>query len=759
MPEVLEKALGGKPEDGTPIMKSDYTDDFKFGEVWVAVKDDTLFKFDASDKNNTEVKTFSLVKGDEMFVDITATSIALVLKHEENNIVICRGTNTMNRFFGEFASKINTSLNGESGENNDTQEEAPHGGHGGPRGPHGPHGPQGGGGTQGDCCPKCGRPYKDATRVCPHCFDKKGILKRLLSYTWKYKGYVIAIIIFTLISALLQVISPYLQGTAFFDQVLKDGHIHYGRIFELVGVLVILQLLSTLLTIIYGRANSKFANEVVYDLKTDVFSSMQRLSIKYFTDKETGALMTRVNSDAEEVQWFMLDGVPYLIVNIMKLIGIAVIMMIIKPSITLLILIPVPFIVLFFYKYMPVFHKMYSKSFRKRSDMTSRMNDSFTAVRVVKAFGKEETENKSFSVSSRGFSDVQAEIQTKAGTVFPFVGLAMWSGSLFIYILGGIMIMTGKMEFGTLTSFVGYVGMIYGPLEWMTNTVQKLTAALNSANRIFEIIDAKSIITEAEEAKVIEDFKGEITFENVNFSYVPNRPVLKDISFKVAPGEHIGIVGPSGAGKSTLINLVARLYDTDSGVIKFDGIDIRELSLKWLHDQVGTVLQDTYLFTGTVFDNIAYTKPDATPDEVIEAAKMADAHDFIMKMDDGYDTWIGTGGKGLSGGERQRLSLARAILKKPKILILDEATSAVDTQTELHIQKALQALSQGRTTFNIAHRLSTLRNADRLIVIENGNLVEIGTHAEIYAMEGVYYKLYQIQKDALKMRGLEEANS
>lgn len=759
MPEVLEKALGGKPEDGTPIMKSDYTDDFKFGEVWVAVKDDTLFKFDASDKNNTEVKTFSLVKGDEMFVDITATSIALVLKHEENNIIICRGTNTMNRFFGEFASKINTSLNGESGENNDTQEEAPHGGHGGPRGPHGPHGPHGGGGPQGDCCPKCGRPYKDATRVCPHCFDKKGILKRLLSYTWKYKGYVIAIIIFTLISALLQVISPYLQGTAFFDQVLKDGHIHYGRIFELVGVLVILQLLSTLLTIIYGRANSKFANEVVYDLKTDVFSSMQRLSIKYFTDKETGALMTRVNSDAEEVQWFMLDGLPYLIVNIMKLIGIAVIMMIIKPSITLLILIPVPFIVLFFYKYMPVFHKMYSKSFRKRSDMTSRMNDSFTAVRVVKAFGKEETENKSFAVSSRGFSDVQAEIQTKAGTVFPFVGLAMWSGSLFIYILGGIMIMTGKMEFGTLTSFVGYVGMIYGPLEWMTNTVQKLTAALNSANRIFEIIDAKSIITEAEEAKVIEDFKGEITFENVNFSYVPNRPVLKDISFKVAPGEHIGIVGPSGAGKSTLINLVARLYDTDSGVIKFDGIDIRELSLKWLHDQVGTVLQDTYLFTGTVFDNIAYTKPDATPDEVIEAAKMADAHDFIMKMDDGYDTWIGTGGKGLSGGERQRLSLARAILKKPKILILDEATSAVDTQTELHIQKALQALSQGRTTFNIAHRLSTLRNADRLIVIENGNLVEIGTHAEIYAMEGVYYKLYQIQKDALKMRGLEEANS
>ena len=589
--------------------------------------------------------------------------------------------------------------------------------------------------------------------------DKMSLVKRLFSYAWKYKGYIIAIVFFTLISALLQVVTPYIHGTVFFDQVLKEGHSHYGKIFELVGFLIVLQFISTFVTIIYGRANSKFANEVVYDLKTDVFSSMQRLSIKYFTDKETGALMTRVNSDAEEVQWFMLDGIPFLIVNIMKLLGIAAIMMVIKPSITLMILIPVPFIILFFYKFMPKFHRLYSKSFRKRSDMTARMNDSFTAVRVVKAFGKEETENKSFAVTSRDFGDTQAEIQTKSGTVFPLVSLAMWSGSMFIYVMGGLLIISGKMGFGTLTSFVGYVGMIYGPLEWMANTVQKLTAALNSANRIFEIIDAESVIAEKENPKIIKDFKGEITFENVDFSYVPNRPVLKDISFKAAAGEHIGIVGPSGAGKSTLINLIARLYDTDSGTIKFDGIDIRELSLKWIHDQVGTVLQDTYLFMGTVFDNIAYTKPDATPDEVINAAKMANAHDFIMKMEDGYDTWIGTGGKGLSGGERQRISLARAILKKPKILILDEATSAVDTQTELHIQRALEMLSKGRTTFNIAHRLSTLRNADRLIVIENGNLVEMGTHAEIYALEGVYFKLYQIQKDALKMRGLEEADS
>ena len=751
LPEKLELAMGGKPEGDFNGVKTDYTDDFKFGEVWLAVKDKKLYKY-----CDDVVDVFDIKEGDELFVDVAATSVSLVLKREEEQKLICRGTNTVNRFLGEFAGKVNKELNGENFEMPEG-ENAPHGGRGGHR--RGGHGGPGDHGGNGDCCPKCGRPYKDATRTCPHCMDKMSLVKRLFSYAWKYKGYIIAIVFFTLISALLQVVTPYIHGTVFFDQVLKEGHPHYGKIFELVGFLIVLQFISTFVTIIYGRANSKFANEVVYDLKTDVFSSMQRLSIKYFTDKETGALMTRVNSDAEEVQWFMLDGIPFLIVNIMKLLGIAAIMMVIKPSITLMILIPVPFIILFFYKFMPKFHRLYSKSFRKRSDMTARMNDSFTAVRVVKAFGKEETENKSFAVTSRDFGDTQAEIQTKSGTVFPLVSLAMWSGSMFIYVMGGLLIISGKMGFGTLTSFVGYVGMIYGPLEWMANTVQKLTAALNSANRIFEIIDAESVIAEKENPKIIKDFKGEITFENVDFSYVPNRPVLKDISFKAAAGEHIGIVGPSGAGKSTLINLIARLYDTDSGTIKFDGIDIRELSLKWIHDQVGTVLQDTYLFMGTVFDNIAYTKPDATPDEVINAAKMANAHDFIMKMEDGYDTWIGTGGKGLSGGERQRISLARAILKKPKILILDEATSAVDTQTELHIQRALEMLSKGRTTFNIAHRLSTLRNADRLIVIENGNLVEMGTHAEIYALEGVYFKLYQIQKDALKMRGLEEADS
>lgn len=705
-------------------VKSDLTDDFSFGNVWLYMDGKTLCKIHGETKfiYDTENDT-------EFYIDILPSSVALIMKNGENEKVICHATNSLSRNLGEFAQKANHYIKEGYPDIERFREKFPEEG----RSSH--------------------EENKDKTPD----IDRRGVLKRLLKYAMQYKKYIAAIFIFIIISSLLSIAAPYIHGTVFFDQVLKKGHPHYGKIFELTAVLTALQLVSTLFTIIYGRANSRFANEVVYNMRTDVFSSMQRLSIKYFTDKETGALMTRVNSDAEEIQWFMLDGIPFFIINILKIISIAVIMISMQPSIAALIMIPGPFILLFFRKYMPKFNKMYSRNFRRRSDMTSRMNDSFTAVRVVKAFGKEKTENNSFSRVSRLFADSQADIQRKSGTIFPLVSLSMWMGSLFIYIIGGILIINGKMGFGTLTSFVGYVGMIYSPLEWLANTVHQFASALNSANRIFEIIDAESEIKESENPKVIKDFKGEVRFEHVNFSYIPNRMVLKDISFTAAAGEHIGIVGSSGAGKSTLINLIARLYDTDSGTIYFDGTDIKELSLKWLHEQIGTVLQDTYLFMGTVYDNIAYTKPDASPDEVINAAKMADAHDFIMKMDDGYDTWIGTGGKGLSGGERQRISLARAILKKPKILILDEATSAVDTQTELHIQKALEILSKGRTTFNIAHRLSTLRNADRLIVIDNGNLVEMGTHAEIFALEGVYFKLYQIQKDALKMRGLQEA--
>jgi len=464
--------------------------------------------------------------------------------------------------------------------------------------------------------------------------------------------------------------------------------------------------------------------------------------------------MTRVNEDANNVQWFFHDGLPYIIVNAINIIGVAVFMFTINPQLTAIVLLPAPFVYLFFKTYLPKFYSMFGKYHRKNAKMNSRMNDSFAGLRVVKAFGKEKIETTAFAEASFGFSKVGQNIGTTASTVFPIVGLIMWLGSLTIYIFGGLQIIKGNMLFGDITTMVGYAGMIYGPLQWFANLMQTWAGAMNSANRIFEIIDAVPTVREISEPVIIENYEGHIVLKDVSFSYEPNKPVLNSVSLDVKPGEVIGIVGHSGAGKSTLINLITRLYDVEEGSISIDGHNVRDLSLNDLKNNIGIVLQDTFLFIGSVGENVAYGKPEASMGEIIAAAKAAYAHDFIMKLPDGYDTMIGAGGHGLSGGERQRLAIARAILKNPKILILDEATSSVDTQTESQIQQALSKLSKGKTTFNIAHRLSTLRDADRLIVLENGKIVEAGTHDELNNLKGVYYKLYQIQKEALKIKGI-----
>lgn len=313
----------------------------------------------------------------------------------------------------------------------------------------------------------------------------------------------------------------------------------------------------------------------------------------------------------------------------------------------------------------------------------------------------------------------------------------------------------GQFSYGQLITFVGYLGMLQGPMDFFSHVFQWWAGSMNSAQRIFEIIDSQPEIVESESPLQVR-LKGDIELRHVNFSYEPNKPVLQDVSFSIRAGEMLGIVGRSGAGKSTLVNLISRLYDADSGQILLDGVDIRELSFSSLRGAVAMVSQETYIFMGTVAENIAYARPDATRDEIVEAAIAASAHPFICRLPDGYDTVIGAGGRNLSGGERQRLSIARAILANPQILVLDEATASVDTETERSIQASLDQLVKGRTTISIAHRLSTLRGADRLIVLDNGRVAESGTHAELVAQKGIYYKLLQLQSKALAMRGVGE---
>lgn len=607
-------------------------------------------------------------------------------------------------------------------------------------------------------CEKCGKALKPReTKLCGKCLDKKKVFMRLLSYSKQYRLRIFVVLLLLLLASGMQVLYPYVSGKLYMDEVLNPTGKYYGMVLQIVLVMIGVQAATLFLNALSGRFNAKFAADVIYRLKTDTFQAMQKLSIKFFTDRETGNLMTRINNDSEEVQWFFIDGLPYMIYNIANLVGAVVLMFAMSTVVSLLVMIPVPFICLFLQHFMPKFHKMHKKSHHRRSDMNSRMNDSFTGVKVVKAFGKEEREVESFARTSRDFAEVEKKISMTAETLFPATHLLMWLGSLGIYIFGGIQILKGNILFGNLTAMLSYVEMMYNPMHWFTQLIRNFSRAMQAANRVFEVMDSVSSVPEKEHPIELPQVNGEVRLEKVCFSYEPNVPILTDISFTAKPGEVIGVVGHSGAGKSTLINLITRLYDVDSGAISIDGVNVKDLSFECLRKNIGMVLQDTYLFIGTVTANIAYAKPAATMEEIIAAAKEACAHDFIMNLPDGYDTFIGGGGQGLSGGERQRLALARAILKNPRILILDEATSAVDTKTEMDIQNAMEKFSRGRTTFNIAHRLSTLRNADRLIVIDGGKLAECGTHQELCQIEeGAYRRLYNIQKEALKVRGIED---
>lgn len=606
-------------------------------------------------------------------------------------------------------------------------------------------------------CPKCGLMYPDSNRkICPKCLDKRSIFLRVLSFVPRYKVQIAAILVLMFLSSALSLINPYIGGNVFFDKILNPEGEYHGRILEFVLIAVGVQLIHIVLSIIYSRINAGMTAQVIYDLKTDVFSAMQKLSLSFFSNKQTGTLMTRVNNDATHLQYFFHDGLPFFIVNLVTLIGITVVMMLINWKLALLVLVPVPVIIYVVKTIYPMLWTLLSKRYRSSSTMNALINDTLTGMRVVKAFGKEQSEVRRFENANDNVYSVNVDLGKMNSTAFPFLHYIMGIGGLIVWGVGGWQVVNGTMTFGTLVTFTGYLAQIYGPLTFMTNIVDWWSNCMNSAHRIFEVIDAVPEVSESPNPVRIPDMKGRVTFRDVTFSYEPNKPVLRDINIDVKAGEMIGIVGRSGAGKSTIANLISRLYDVEEGEILIDGINIKNIALRDLHSQIGMVLQETFLFTGTIAENIAYAKPDADMEEIINAAKIANAHDFIMKLPDGYDTIIGRRGYNMSGGERQRVSIARAVLLNPKILILDEATASVDTETEGLIQEALERLIKGRTTFSIAHRLSTLRNADRLMVLESGKVVELGTHDEVVRLKGTYFNLLMKQKEALRMKGVGE---
>lgn len=597
--------------------------------------------------------------------------------------------------------------------------------------------------------------------------NQVSVMKRCLHYFRPYIGVILLLFLIYLMVGALNLVWPYLNGTILYDKILTKNEAFLEvlklpagefatALLLIVLTMVLVKLTSTALNCLQSIITSRMVPDIISNIKSDVFDSMGQLSLSFYYNSETGGLMTRVLSDADRVTSFFVDILPNLFVSGFTLVSTCIIMFSLNPVLALISLCMLPVLLYFTIVLLPRLYHLFTKRHQAERNMNALLNDNITGARVVKAFGQENTEIKRFSNHNKRVRDAELYVvgyDNRFHALYTFVENA---ASLLVWAIGAYFIIhLHKFQVGLLITFVGYVDQLKSPLDIFSQAFRSWSDTKNSGQRIFAIIDAKPEITEKENPVDLPDLKGDLTVRNLTFSYLPGYPVLKDISFSVKAGEMLGIVGRSGAGKTTLVNVLARLYDPEAGEILLDGVNIKDLSLRTLRKNIAMVSQETYIFMGTVAENIAYAKPDATREEIIQAAVLASAHDFICKMPDGYDTMIGSSGRSLSGGERQRISIARALLADPKILILDEATASLDTETEKNIQEALNQLVKNRTTLSIAHRLSTLRDADSLIVLDHGAITESGTHQELIDKKGTFYMLMELQTKALAMKGLD----
>ncbi|MBQ2973841.1 MAG: ATP-binding cassette domain-containing protein [Clostridia bacterium] len=608
-------------------------------------------------------------------------------------------------------------------------------------------------------CKKCGKLCPPGKDFCPKCNKKSSTALRLFKFFGGYIPQIILIIAIMLAGSAVNVFIPQISTRSLFDDVLANPNgLAAAELLKALGVLVLsifgVRLLNTLLTVIQQYVTAAIMPKVVYDIKVKIFNAMQRLSVNFYSSKQTGSLMERVVRDANNIYWFFIDGVPALIIDTATVIGVVAIMFAMSWKLSLITIaaMPILFVGLFFGD--KVFRRLHHRSWLYGARVSAMVSDNINGQRVIKAFAKEDDEFERFSKVSGDHTKADLKLSLTEATVFPILEIFVMGLSTVVLGFGGVMVARGEMTTGTLLSYIVYLEMLRGPFDFLSWISNWWARCADSAQRVFEICDAKPDITEKENAVSFDNLRGDIEINELEFEYEPARPVIKKLSLNVKAGDMLGIVGKTGAGKTTIANLIARLYDAKEGNVKIDGIDVKDLKLAELRRNIGLVSQDIYLFIGSIADNIRYAKPDATMDEVIAAAKAASAHDFIMKLPDAYETRVGAGGQKLSGGERQRISIARTIIQNPKILILDEATAAMDTETERNIQHSLTELKEGRTTIAIAHRLSTLRDADYLAVIEDGKIIEYGTFPELIKQKGEFYKQYKIQSEALKTIGI-----
>ncbi len=603
----------------------------------------------------------------------------------------------------------------------------------------------------GKKCPKCGRTMRRG--VCMHCTNKLQALKRLWGIVKPYKGFIFLSVLFFVAVSILNLVLPEINRIITDDYINSKEPESLSVINYILIILLMLGVQTVLRVFAMFRSHLLInaSNGMMVDLRNMLFAKIQKLSISKISKRTAGELMRRVSHDVGQIQNFLVHYLPSLLEQAVLFVAIGIVFIISDLSILfLLILIPVPFVVLGFGLFWKKAHKLFRRCWQLGSKSNSILHDVFSGIRVVKSFGMEHKETERYEKAAADERDMQMKSDTLWYSLMPIMQFLMCFGEFIILFYIGNGILGGDMTLGEMSKFSMYASMIYGPLRMLSNLPRQIINFITSTAKVFEIIDEEEEISDAEKAES-PIFSGNIDINNISFGYDSGNEVLTNIDIHIKSGEFIGLVGKSGVGKSTLINLIMRMYDVEEGSICIDGVDIRDISQDALRSQMGVVLQETFLFAGTVYQNIAYAKPEATREEVIAVSKLAGCHDFIIKLQDGYNTKVGEKGFSLSEGERQRVAIARALLRDPKILILDEATASLDTETEKQIQDALRNLSANRTTIAIAHRLSTLRNATRLVVLDKGKIAEVGTHDELIEKQGIYYGLVMAQREMSKM--------
>ncbi len=568
------------------------------------------------------------------------------------------------------------------------------------------------------------------------------ILKRLFLLLTPYWKTLILSALLLVGRAGFELVPPLFQKEII-DEVITASNLKYLGI--LIAALVGAYALSQLVQIGDNYVRHALGEKFIFDLRVRLYAYLQKMSLAFFERTSTGELMSRVTNDLSALEHFVTHGSALTAVDLIRLLGGSIILFVLDWRLAALVLIPVPILAVALRHYNTKIRPVYRSVRARLGDINAKLQDNLSGIRVIQAFAREEMERQRFTTESERYYQARVRGIRYWSVFFPAIRFLGAMGAVIVLGVGAAMVVKGELSLGTLVAFLSYTTSFYEPINRLTEVDNIFQEAIAAGERLFEILDETAEVSDAPDAIVLATIQGNLTFRRVTFRYGTGDKVLHDIAFEMAPGEMVALVGPSGAGKTSIANLICRFYDPNKGQITIDGHDLRNIKLSSLRQQVAVVLQDSFLFNNNVAENLLYGKPDATGEELIQAAKAANAHEFITQLPQGYDTEIGERGVKLSGGQKQRLALARAILADPRILILDEATSSVDAEAEFLIQQALERVLEGRTSLVIAHRLSTVRNADKIIVLDQGRIVETGKHEELMQRGGLYSQLYRRQ--------------